>query len=276
MADGKLTVALISEVFFEPGSDQRLHQILAEARARGADLAVLPEIPLNPWSPASKEAREEDAESPGGPRQQRLQKAARQQGIGVIGGAILRGDNGTRHNTALVIDAEGKLVTTYMKVHLPEEPGFWETSHYQPGDQPPVPIRNFAMPFGIQICSDINRPTGSFILAAMGAEVILCPRATEASTFDRWRLVFRANAMTACCYVLSVCRPRPEQGVHLGGPSIVVDPNGEILAETTEPMTVVELSSAVVQEARVKYPGYLAEPASLYAAGWHAAAEERA
>ncbi len=276
MADGKLTVALISEVFFEPGSEVRLHEVLAEARARGADLAVLPEIPLNPWSPATAEPREEDAESPGGPRQQRLQEAARQQGIGVLGGAIVRDDNGTRHTTALVIDTEGKLVTTYMKVHLPEEPGFWETSHYQPGDRPPVPIRNFAMPFGIQICSDINRPTGSHILSAMGAEVILCPRATETSTFDRWRLVFRANAMTACCYVLSVCRPRPEQGVNLGGPSIVVDPNGEILEETAEPICLVELSSAVVQEARVKYPGYLAEPASVYAAGWRAAAQEKA
>ena len=146
MADGKLTVALISEVFFAPSADQQLHQVLAEARARGADLAVLPEIPLNPWSPASKEAREEDAESPGGPRQQRLQEAARKQGIGVLGGAIVRPDTGFRHNTALVIDAQGNLLTTYQKVHLPEEPGFWETSHYQQGLKPPVPIRSFAMP----------------------------------------------------------------------------------------------------------------------------------
>ena len=61
-ADGKLNVALISEVFWEADGLQRLKQRLAEAAGRGADLAILPEIPLNRWSPATKDARDEDAE----------------------------------------------------------------------------------------------------------------------------------------------------------------------------------------------------------------------
>jgi hypothetical protein len=67
-ADGKLTVALISETFWEADGAVRLRQRLAEVTERGADLAVLPEIPLNPWSPATKEPRDEDAEGMDGRR----------------------------------------------------------------------------------------------------------------------------------------------------------------------------------------------------------------
>jgi N-carbamoylputrescine amidase len=274
MAVETLRIALISEVFCEADGEERLAKRLGEARDLGVELAVLPELPLNPWSPATELARDEDAELPNGPRHRRLSAAAKKGGIGVLGGAIVRDPRtGIRHNTALVLDAQGSLVATYRKVHLPEEPGFWETSHYQPGDRPPEPIREFGLPFGVQICSDINRPTGSSILSAMGAAAIFCPRATEEITYERWRLVFRANALTSGCYILSVNRPGPEQGVALGGPSLAIDPNGEFLAETSEPLCVVELSTATVAEARRRYPGYLKQPADLYARGWRAAEE---
>ena len=64
-ADGKLAVALISEVFWEPDGPIRLKERLAEAAERGADMAVLPEIPLNPWRPSTKEAHDDDAEADG-------------------------------------------------------------------------------------------------------------------------------------------------------------------------------------------------------------------
>ena len=67
-ADGRLTVALISEVFWEPDGAERLKERLAEVAGRGADLAVLPELPLNAWSPATRDARDEDAEPMDGPR----------------------------------------------------------------------------------------------------------------------------------------------------------------------------------------------------------------
>src|SRR5918996_979109 len=96
-------VALISEVFHDDYA--RLADWLRDAKLRGAEVAVLPEIPLNAWSPASEQARDEDAESPEGPRHRALSDAARATGIGVVGGAIVR-DSATRrrHNTALVFD----------------------------------------------------------------------------------------------------------------------------------------------------------------------------
>ena len=125
--------------------------------------------------------------------------------------------SGVRHNTALVFDAPGRPVARYVKVHLPDEPGFHEPYHDVPGAVLADVIPDFGFTLGIQICSDINRPEGSQLLAAHGAMAILSPRATEAATFDRWRLVFRANAMTGCTYVLSVNRPAPEQGSRRGG-----------------------------------------------------------
>src|SRR6266540_2606971 len=217
--DGKLTVALISEVFWEADGAARLQDRLAEAAERGADLAVLPEIPLNPWRPSTKVAVDEDAEVEGGTRTRTMSMAAQRAGIGLVGGIINRDPAGRRTSRVLVFDRGGDIVAHYEKLHLPEEPGFWETSHYEPGTDPPHRIDAFGMPVGVQICSDNNRPEGSHLLGAEGTEAILIPRATEERTYQRWKVVFRANALTSCAYVLSVNRPAPEDGVLIGGRS---------------------------------------------------------
>ena len=264
-----MKIALISDVFYDDTAPARLAARLREAKAAGADLALLPELPLNPWSPAGQTPHADDAESPDGPRHGVLSAAAREAGLAVVGGAIVTDpERGTRHNTALVFRADGALVTSYRKVHLPEEEGFWETRHYEPGDALSPVIDAFPLRIGLQICSDINRPEGCHLLGALGAEVILNPRATEAATFARWRTVLIANAMTSGAYLLSVNRPAEEQGVGLGGPSFAVAPTGEVLAETTDAVTVVSLERRVVDAARRRYPGYLATRSDLYADGW--------
>ena len=268
-SDGKLTVALISEVFFEPDGPQRLIERLDEAAGRGADLALLPEIPLNRWSPATKTAADEDAEPEGGPRTEAMAEAAQRARIGLVGG-IINKDPGTSRRTsrALAFDGNGQIVARYEKLHLPEEVGFWETSHYEPGTEAGGRIDAFGLPIGLQICSDNNRPEGSHLLAAQGAMAILIPRASEERTYQRWKLVFRANALTSCAYVLSVNRPAPEDGVLIGGPSIAVDPAGNAVLETTDTMSLVTLDAAVIRKARADYPGYLPVRAALYADAW--------
>ncbi len=267
-ADGKLTVALISDVFWEPDGAVRLKQRLAEAAERGADLAVLPEIPLNPWSPSTKEPLEEDAEPMNGPRARAQGEAAAEAGIGLIGGIIHRDDNGRRTSRALIFDNRGNVAATYEKLHLPEEPGFWESSHYEPGTAAPRRIDTFGVPIGVQICSDNNRPEGVHLLGAQGALAMINPRATEEKTYQRWKTVFRANAMTSCLYVLSVNRPDPEDGVLIGGPTVAFDPSGELLVETTDTLTLVTIDAKVVTDARRAYPGYLPVHARLYADAW--------
>ncbi|HEX2765423.1 MAG TPA: carbon-nitrogen hydrolase family protein [Candidatus Limnocylindria bacterium] len=268
-ADGRLRVALISDTFWEADGEARLRDTLAEAAERGADLAVLPELPLNEWTPATQERREDDAEPMDGPRATAQANAAREAKIGVIGG-IIHADQATGRRTsrALVIDASGEVRATYEKLHLPEEPGFWETSHYDPGTEPPQAFDAFGVPIGLQLCSDTNRPEGTHLLAAQGAMAVLIPRATEEATYQRWKLVFRANALTSCCWVLSVNRPRPEGGALIGGPSIVVDPRGDVVLETTDRIALATIDAAAVTEARKRYPGYLPVRADLYARGW--------
>jgi len=266
---GGLTVAIVHETFHDAGGEERLPSRLAAARAAGAELAVLPELPLNPWAPATRDARDEDAEAPEGPRDRAQSAAAREAGVGLLGGAIVRDRaSGRRTNRALLFDAQGALVATYDKLHIPSEEGFWERDHYEPGESPPRCVESFALPLGIQICSDLNRPQGCLMLGAQGAAVILGPRATPLETYERWRLVLRSNAVTSCTWVVSVNRPGPEAGVGIGGPSIVVAPDGEVLAETTEPLTVVELDEQRLAAARADYPGYLDVRAELYARGW--------
>jgi predicted amidohydrolase len=267
-ADGKLTVALISEVFWEPDGTQRLKQRLAEVAERGADLAVLPELPLNQWRPSTKEAKPEDAEPMDGPRATAQQEAAAEAGIGLIGGIIHRDESGRRTSRALIIDATGAIRATYEKLHLPEEPGFWETSHYEPGTEAPKRIDAFGLPIGVQLCSDNNRPEGTHLLGAQGAMAMINPRATEEETYQRWKTVFRANALTSSVYVLSVNRPHPEDGVLIGGPSVAFDPNGALLVETTDTVALVTLDAKVVTDARRAYPGYLPVRARLYADAW--------
>lgn len=264
------TVALISDVFFENDAEARLTARLQDAKSQGAELACLPEIPLNPWSPATKNPSDDDAEAPEGPRHQMMSRVAESVGIGLLGGAIVRDpETGVRRNTALVFNPGGQCIAKYAKIHVPEEPGFWESSHYEAGVEPPKRIDGFAMPIGVQICSDNNRPEGSHLLSAQGVGAIFCPRSTVQGLYEKvWKTVWRANAIVGGNYVLSVNRPAPEQGVDIGGPSLCVAPSGEVILETTDPVAVVTLEQSAIDAASTDYPAYLAVPSRIYAKAW--------
>ena len=275
MTDSKLTVGLLTEVFFDDPGGDRLTGRLKEARSAGAELVVLPELPLDPWVPASRAAEDGDAEGPGGRRQRIQAEAARRAGVAVLGGAIIRDSaSGRRHNTALLFDNAGVLRSSYRKIHLPFEEHFWEADHYEPGTYSPEVIPGFPLPLGIQICSDANRTTGCQILAARGAAVIFVPRATPAASWDRWRLVLRADAVTAATWVVTVNRPPSGEVLPPDGPSAVIAPNGSVVIETTDPLAIVELDAEAVSQARRDYPGYLKFFPDVYQRAWAAVAAE--
>lgn len=267
--DASLSVALVTEVFHDDPGGASLREHLEEAKARGAELAVLPELPLNGWAPATRTPRDEDAEGVDGPRQRTMSAAASEVGIALLGGAIVLDDEtGARHNTALLYGPDGRCMTRYRKIHLPEEEGYWETSHYLAGDVPPTVVDGLPLRVGLQICSDVNRPQGFQLLAAQGVEVVLAPRATPPETYDRWRMILRANAVMSGAYLVSVNRPRPEAGASIGGPSLAISPAGDVLVETTEPVRVVTLERGSVTDAAREYPGYLKRFPHVYARGW--------
>jgi N-carbamoylputrescine amidase len=264
----RLSVALLSECFFGDDAPERLTERLREAKRRGAELVLLPELPLQPWCPWTQAASADDAEEERGPREELLRRACQAAGVGAVGGVIRRSVGGRRESRVLLVDERGELLATYGKIHLPEEDGFWETSHYEPSQDPPEVVAFHDFPVGFQICSDVNRPTGSLLLGAQGALAVLSPRSTERVTWPRWEIVLRANAITACTYVLSVNRPSAEFGVLIGGPSIAIDPRGEVLTQTLEPLAVVTLLRERVMECRKLYPGYVETFPTLYARAW--------
>jgi N-carbamoylputrescine amidase len=269
VSDGSLlTVALISDVFWQADGEDRLRSHLTAARSSGATLAVLPELPLNPWSAATSQALDDDCEQPTGSRWSLQSRLAAEIGIGLVGGAILVGDDGLRRNTALVFSPDGTLLGSWEKAHIPDEPGFFESDHYVRGRDVPTPIEGLGASLGVQICSDVNRPEGTHLLAAQGAELVVAPRATELATWHRWKPVLIANALTSCCWVASVNRPEPEQGVLIGGPSFAVAPDGSILLETTDTIGLFSLDRSELARRRDEYPGYIDVRADLYHQGW--------
>jgi len=264
-----LRIALLTRIFAGLASDDRLLDALNEARRQGAALAILPELPLDRWMAAERAPRDDDAEEPEGPRHRRLAAAARGAGLAVLGGAIVRDvATGRRHNTALLFGADGSLLGATRKTHLPFEEGFWEAAHYQPGDEPPGVIEGLPLGVGILTCSDANRTGLALMLRALGADVILVPRATPRASWKRWRLVLRADAVTSATWLVSVNRPAGETGADTGGPSIVVAPDGEVALETEEPLALATLSVEAQEAARRDYPGYLDVRAGLYAQAW--------
>ena len=264
-----MKLALFREVFAGNDALGRLEVCLARAKEQGADLAVLPELPYNVWSPATTRMRSADAESRGGWREEMQNRAAKKAGMALLGGVIQEVDD-KRFNRAIVSDSSGRTVARYDKVHLPDEEGFHEPCHYEPGRNLPKTFELMGARFGIQICSDANRLVGSQYLAAQGVQVILAPRASSPDSWPRWRLVYRAMAVTCAAWVISVGRPDPEFGVPIGGPALVVDPMGRVAAESMDQLTIVTLDLAFADAAREDYPGYVAWPAALYAADWAA------
>ena len=269
MSAASLTVALITDVFPTREDQPRLLSRLGEAKARGAQLAVLPELPLNRWAPVSQAPSDADAEPPDGPRARAMAMAARTTGLPLLGGAIVRDPaSGRRHNTAVLFDYRGEVLLRYRKIHLPDEEGYWEARHYRPGNRLVRPVRVAGFGIGAQVCSDANRPQGCNALAAMGAEVILLPRATPEATYARWRLVLRAGAVTSCAYVVSVNRPGTRSEGVIGGPSMVAGPSGEVLIETRDPVATAPLERTALERASSEYPGYLDVRADIYQRAW--------
>lgn len=261
-----MKVALISEVY--PDGYDALVSDLEAAASAGAGLAMLPECGAQGWAPGRDRADDADAEPAGGPRESWQSRAARTAGVALLGGGIERCADGRRRNAAVLWDASGVERLRYHKVHIPDEPGFREARHYEPGLEGPAVVEFGGLRLGVQICSDNQRPDGAMMLAAQGADCILNPRATEVGLLDRWKTIWRANAMVTGCWILSVNRPRPEPGTPLGGPSVVVDPMGGIRLESTERISIVDVDPEVVAEARSVYPGYLAVPTDTYARAW--------
>ncbi len=247
---------------------------VAEAAAMGAELVCLPELFRTPYFCQREDAALFDlAEPVPGPSTERLAAVARERGVAVVVPIFERRAPGLYHNSAAVLDADGSVAGLYRKMHVPDDPGFYEKFYFAPGD---LGFRAFDVRpgrIGTLICWDQWYPEGARLTALQGASVLLYPTAIGwhpaekaahgAAQRDAWRTVQRGHAIANGVYVAAVNRvghegPAPgEPGLEFWGGSFVCDPFGVVLAEAPadrEEILVAEIDPARIEEVRRGWP----------------------
>jgi len=245
-----LPVALVQEI--DHGSiaanQAAIAQRVGEAAAAGAKLVLLQELHNGAYFCQYENVIEFDrAESIPGPSTAFLGTLAKQHSVVIVGSLFERRAAGLYHNTAVVLESDGRLVGKYRKMHIPDDPGFHEKFYFTPGDLGFHPIDTSVGRLGVLVCWDQWYPEAARLMALAGAELLLYPTAIgwdpddAADEKDRqrnaWLLSHRGHAVANGLPVLSCNRvghePSPigAAGIRFWGSSHVLGPQGEILAE---------------------------------------------
>ncbi|MFO0930469.1 MAG: carbon-nitrogen hydrolase [Gemmataceae bacterium] len=236
--------------------DRALRHVAAAAR-QGADLVALPELFLGPYFCQRPDDRSafDRAEPVPGPTTEALARAAREHRVVLVGGSVYeKGDDGRFYNTAAVFNPDGRLVGTYRKTHIPEDPLYHEQHYFAPGD---TGVRVFDTAVGKVaplICYDQWYPEAARIATLQGAEILLYPTAigvideqVEENITGDWEGMWRAaqvgHAAVNNVYVAAINRVGKEGAITFWGGSFVAGPDGSLLARAGngEGLVVAEL-----------------------------------
>src|SRR5436305_1876167 len=224
---------------------RRAEECIRQAAEAGADVICLPELFRSPYFCQKQEAAIFDLSEPiPGPSTARLGPLAKSLGKVVVASLFERRAAGIYHNTAVVFDADGTMLGLYRKMHIPDDPLFFEKYYFTPGD---VGFRAFDTRhgrIGVLVCWDQWYPEAARLTALQGAEVLLYPTAigwhpaekAEHGTAQHqaWELIQRSHAVANGVYVAAVNRVGHEQmgpggGLEFWGASFVSDPFGVVL-----------------------------------------------
>ena len=253
---------------------RRAAEFVAEAAARGAQLVCLPEMYRSPYFCQKEDAALFDwAEPVPGPSTQALGAAARKAGVTVIAPIFEKRAPGLYHNSAALLDPTGVVQGLYRKMHIPDDPCFYEKFYFTPGDLGFQAFDTNAGRVGVLICWDQWYPEAARLTALRGAGVLFYPTAIGwhphekaqhgVAQRDAWRTVQRGHAIANGTYVASVNRIGHEKpdadaaGLEFWGTSFVCDPFGVVLAEAStdkEEILVVETDTARIEEVRRGWP----------------------
>jgi predicted amidohydrolase len=266
----KITVALVQLACSpEPETNrEKASRLVDEAAGAGAQVVCLPELFPYPWFP--QEEREEPfrwAESPeDGPTVTIMADLARRRKVTIIVSFYERVASGICYNSAALLGPDGALLGLYRKNHLPEEAGYHEKFYFRPGNTGFPVFDTEAGRIGVQVCWDNMFPEGARILGLKGVEVIFAPRATPANSLQRWRAMLTGNALANGCFVATVNRIGRDGGLEFGGDSLVIAPDGEVIAQATGPdeWVLAELDLEQVFQARHAWPYYRDRRPEIY------------
>jgi len=273
---GKFTIALVQMAMgtdprenLEKGADR-----VREAARGGAQVVCLPELFRSRYFCQTEETAFFDlAEALPGPTTDALAKVARDSGIVVIAPVFERRAPGVCHNSAAVIDADGTIAGIYRKMHIPDDPGFYEKFYFTPGDLGFRAFDTRAGSIGTLICWDQWYPEGARLTALAGASILFYPTAIGwhprekgehgERQRDAWRTVQRGHAVANGVYVAAVNRVGREtpagggDGIEFWGSSFLCGPQGEILAEASadrEEILFAEVDLSLIEEVRRNWP----------------------
>lgn len=251
----------------QPNLDKALARI-AEAAERGANIVCLQELFAGQYFCQTEDHRCFDQAEPiPGPTSQLLAEAARRHGIVVVGSLFERRAPGLYHNTAVVFDADGTQAGMYRKMHIPDDPLYYEKFYFTPGD---LGFRSFDTRFGrvgVCVCWDQWYPEAARLTALTGAEIIFYPTAIGwlpeekdefgASQAAAWETMMRSHSIANGVFVAAPNRVGPEGKLQFWGGSFISDPNGNIIAKATheaEEVLITPCDLGLVDVVRTHWP----------------------
>ena len=225
---------------------QRSGAAIREAAGRGARLVVLQELHRSLYFCQQEDTANFDlAESVPGPTTETLGGMARELGVVIVSSLFEKRGGGIYHNTAVVLETDGAIAGKYRKMHIPDDPGYYEKFYFTPGDLGFNPIETSVGKLGVLVCWDQWFPEAARLMAMAGAELLIYPTAIgwdprdaddeRQRQHDAWKTVQRAHAVANGLPVITVNRVghEPDPGGGAGalfwGGSFAAGPQGEIL-----------------------------------------------
>jgi N-carbamoylputrescine amidase len=251
---------------------QKALTLIGQAAQRGAQIICLQELFRSQYFCQKQDATIFDLAEPiPGPSTEALATAARQHQVVIVGSLFERRDAGVYHNTAVVLDADGSLLGTYRKMHIPDDPLYFEKYYFTPGDQGYRCFDTRYGRIGVLVCWDQWYPEGARLTALQGAKVLFYPTAIGwhpsekdhhgTEQHNAWRTIQRAHAIANGVYVAAVNRVGhegpSEGGLEFWGSSFVSDPFGVVLSEASnnkEEILVAECDLAHLESVRRNWP----------------------
>jgi N-carbamoylputrescine amidase len=270
MDAGHLRIALI-QMNCAPDPAANLEKavgLIEVAAARGAAVVCLPELFRTQYFCQSERNEMFDLAEPiPGPTTERLARVAAAHRVVIIAPLFERRAQGVYHNSAVVIDELGRIAGLYRKMHIPDDPGYYEKFYFTPGDLDFIAHRTSHGSLGVLICWDQWFPEAARLTALAGAQILFYPTAigwspemspaVRTRIHNAWETVQRSHAIANGVFVAAVNRTGVEDGLRFWGNSFVADPFGEVIARAdavNEDILVIDCDLNLIEETRRNWP----------------------